>query len=142
MAAAGRLRRLAEHLASPSASASPSSSATPAPSAAAAALSGTCDSAAAADCFSADKLRGALYGMFIGDALAVPAHWYYNRDHLVTDYATLTGYTQVKETMPGSFLERMTYDAVPGSKADILHGEAAKYGAGVAVTLQAIRDCV
>ena len=33
--------------------------------------------------------------------------------------------------MPGSFLIRMSYDAEPGSKADILHGEGSKYGAGV-----------
>ena len=44
-----------------------------------------------------DRLRGALAGMFIGDALAVPAHWYYNRDELLRDYGVLTTYTQVSQ---------------------------------------------
>ena len=35
--------------------------------------------------------------MFIGDALAVPAHWYYNRDELLRDYGDLTTYTQVSQ---------------------------------------------
>ena len=94
------------------------------PTAAAAAATVAAAAAAAAAAappapFSADRLRGALVGMFIGDALAVPAHWYYNRDELVDDYGELRGYTQVRETMPGSFLVRMTYDAAPGSRADI-----------------------
>jgi hypothetical protein len=105
------------------------------PTAAAAAATVAAAAAAAAAAappapFSADRLRGALVGMFIGDALAVPAHWYYNRDELVDDYGELRGYTQVRETMPGSFLVRMTYDAAPGSRADILHSEGQKYGAG------------
>ena len=29
----------------------------------------------------ADRLRGALWGMFVGDALAVPAHWYCYIEH-------------------------------------------------------------
>ena len=46
---------------------------------------------AAPAAISADRMRGALWGMFIGDALAVPAHWYYNRDELLADYGTITG---------------------------------------------------
>ena len=25
-----------------------------------------------------ERLRGALWGMFVGDALAMPVHWYYD----------------------------------------------------------------
>jgi hypothetical protein len=28
------------------------------------------------------RSRGALYGLYIGDALAMPVHWYYNREAL------------------------------------------------------------
>jgi hypothetical protein len=30
----------------------------------------------------ADRMRGALWGMHIGDALAMPVHWYYSRGPL------------------------------------------------------------
>lgn len=29
-----------------------------------------------------ERLRGALWALFIGDALAMPAHWYYNRSQV------------------------------------------------------------
>ena len=28
------------------------------------------------------RLRNALWGLFIGDALAMPAHWYYDIDNI------------------------------------------------------------
>jgi hypothetical protein len=40
----------------------------------------------------ADRIAGALWGIFIGDALAMPAHWYYDVDALHEDYGTITGY--------------------------------------------------
>jgi hypothetical protein len=33
-----------------------------------------------------NRLKGALWGMFIGDALAMPVHWYYNTASLKNDY--------------------------------------------------------
>ncbi len=29
-----------------------------------------------------DRIRGALWGMYIGDALAMPVHWYYDISQL------------------------------------------------------------
>ena len=39
-----------------------------------------------------DRLRGALWGMFVGDALAMPAHWYYDVAALRRDFGTLRDY--------------------------------------------------
>ena len=36
------------------------------------------------------RSRGALYGLYIGDALAMPVHWYYNREALMRDYGLVT----------------------------------------------------
>lgn len=33
-----------------------------------------------------DKVRGSLLGLFIGDALAMPAHWYYNQNDIFADF--------------------------------------------------------
>jgi ADP-ribosylglycohydrolase len=38
------------------------------------------------------RSRGALYGLCIGDALAMPVHWYYNRQALMQDYGRVTDY--------------------------------------------------
>ncbi len=38
------------------------------------------------------KIRGVLYGLYIGDALAMLVHWYYNRQALYQDYGRVTGY--------------------------------------------------
>ena len=36
-----------------------------------------------------ERLRGALWGMFVGDALAMPVHWYYVVAALQRDFGTL-----------------------------------------------------
>ena len=41
----------------------------------------------------ANRMAGALWGIFIGDALAMPAHWYYDVEALRQDYGRITGYT-------------------------------------------------
>ena len=33
-----------------------------------------------------DKVQGCLVGFYIGDALAMPVHWYYDLRQLVSDY--------------------------------------------------------
>ena len=42
------------------------------------------------------RIAGALMGAFIGDALGLGCHWYYDLDELRRDYGTVTGYTQPK----------------------------------------------
>lgn len=43
-----------------------------------------------------DRMRGALWGAFIGDALAMPTHWYYGGyPQIMQDYkGPITGYTK------------------------------------------------
>ena len=51
----------------------------------------------------ADRLRGALWGLFAGDAVASPTHWYYGGERQVQgDYdGPITGYVQPKSIMMG-----------------------------------------
>ena len=52
----------------------------------------------------ADRLRGALWGMFVGDALAMPVHWYYDVAALQRDFGTLRNYRAPKAHHPGSIM--------------------------------------
>lgn len=74
-----------------------------------------------------ERAAGALYGMFIGDALAMPVHWYYNTDALERDYGLVTDYLQPRNPHPDSILWRSSYSP-PGKKADILHDQAQYWG--------------
>jgi ADP-ribosyl-[dinitrogen reductase] hydrolase len=47
------------------------------------------------------KLRGAMWGLYIGDALAMPVHWYYNRNALFEDYGCVTDYVAPPQPAPG-----------------------------------------
>ncbi len=51
-----------------------------------------------------DRLRGALWGMFVGDALAMPVHWYYDVAALQRDFGTLRDYQAPKDYHPGSIM--------------------------------------
>jgi ADP-ribosylglycohydrolase len=73
------------------------------------------------------KCKAALWGLYIGDALAMPVHWYYNRDSLYEDYGGVTGYLAPKNPHPGSILFRSSYTA-PGPKGEILHDQAPYWG--------------
>ena len=52
----------------------------------------------------ADRLRGALWGMFVGDALAMPVHWYYNVAALQRDFGTIRDYQAPKDHHPSSIM--------------------------------------
>ena len=73
------------------------------------------------------KRHGALYGLCIGDALAMPVHWYYNRQALFKDYGQVTDYVTPRNPHPDSILWRSRY-AAPNSKGDILHDQARYWG--------------
>jgi len=75
----------------------------------------------------ADRSRGALYGLCIGDALAMPVHWYYNRQALFNDYGRVVDYLAPRNPHPDSILWRSTYVA-PNAKGDILHDQARYWG--------------
>ena len=49
--------------------------------------------------------EGALWGMLITDALAMPVHWYYNPDDIKRGYGGwLTGFTAPNKRHPSSIL--------------------------------------
>ena len=73
------------------------------------------------------KSRGTLYGLCIGDALAMPVHWYYNRLALMNDYGRVADYKTPRNPHPDSILWRSTYVA-PNAKGEILHDQARYWG--------------
>ncbi len=52
----------------------------------------------------ADRFRGALWGMFVGDALAMPAHWYYDVAALQRDFGTIRDYQAPRDFHPDSIM--------------------------------------
>jgi ADP-ribosylglycohydrolase len=68
-----------------------------------------------------------LYGLYIGDALAMPVHWYYNRSALFNDYGRVTDYMAPKNPHPDSILFRSSYTA-PNARGEILHDQARFWG--------------
>ena len=71
--------------------------------------------------------QGALYGLYIGDALAMPVHWYYNRKALKRDYGFVRDYLAPKNPHPDSILWRSSYQPI-NDKADILHEQQQYWG--------------
>jgi ADP-ribosylglycohydrolase len=51
-----------------------------------------------------DRMRGALWGMFVGDALAMPVHWYYNIAALWQDFGVIRDYQAPKAHHPNSIM--------------------------------------
>ena len=74
-----------------------------------------------------DRVSGAFFGMFIGDALAMPVHWYYDTTALRRDYGEVTHFLPPKNPHPDSILWRSAYSP-PNSTADILHEQAQYWG--------------
>ena len=52
----------------------------------------------------AERMRGALWGMFVGDALAMPVHWYYNIAALWQDFGSIRDYQAPKAHHPSSIM--------------------------------------
>ena len=75
----------------------------------------------------ATRLKGTIYGVCIGDALAMPVHWYYNRQALEADYGRVTDFIAPRNPHPDSTLWRSNY-STPNSKGDILHDQAQYWG--------------
>ena len=73
------------------------------------------------------RKRGCLYGLFIGDALAMPVHWYYDRLALQRDYGVVKDYLAPKNPHPDSILWRSSYEPT-NKKGDILHEQAQFWG--------------
>ena len=56
------------------------------------------------------RLQNALLGLFIGDALAMPAHWYYNPDNIAKVFGGgIRGYVDPPHPHLESFMVGMSY---------------------------------
>jgi len=74
-----------------------------------------------------NKVRGSLAGLCIGDALAMPVHWYYDRMALHRDYGHVVDYLKPRNLHPDSILWRSRYSAL-NPKGEILHDQAQYWG--------------
>ena len=72
-------------------------------------------------------LSNAIYGLFIGDALAMPVHWYYDTTALERDYGLIVDYIQPRNPHPDSILWRSSYVA-PNERGNILHRQRQFWG--------------
>ena len=72
-------------------------------------------------------LPHALLGALAADAVAMPAHWYYDRGALERDYGHIASYLAPKNPHPDSILWRSTYTAL-NARGDILHDQARYWG--------------
>jgi ADP-ribosyl-[dinitrogen reductase] hydrolase len=68
-----------------------------------------------------------ILGMRIGDALAMPVHWYYDTHRLVSDYGQVRDYLTPKNPHPDSILWRSSYTPL-SPKAEILHEQVQYWG--------------
>ncbi|MEM7012484.1 MAG: ADP-ribosylglycohydrolase family protein [Verrucomicrobiota bacterium] len=73
------------------------------------------------------RARGAEFGRRIGDALAMPVHWYYNRGALRRDYGLVKDFQAPKEPHPDSIFWRSKWPA-PRPELDILGSERQFWG--------------
>jgi ADP-ribosyl-[dinitrogen reductase] hydrolase len=76
---------------------------------------------------STEKRSGIIWGAFIGDALAMPVHWYYDRDALHRDYGAVSDYLPPRNPHPDSILWRSEYTPL-NERGDILHDQAEYWG--------------
>jgi ADP-ribosyl-[dinitrogen reductase] hydrolase len=73
------------------------------------------------------RKRGCLFGAFLGDALAMPVHWYYDRSALARDYGRVVDLVAPRNPHADSILWRSSY-ATPNAKGEILHEQAKYWG--------------
>ena len=69
----------------------------------------------------------ALLGALAADAVAMPVHWYYDRQALRRDYGQVTAYVAPSNPHPDSILWRSEYTP-PNERGDILHEQARYWG--------------
>jgi ADP-ribosyl-[dinitrogen reductase] hydrolase len=75
----------------------------------------------------AERCAGIAWGSFIGDALAMPVHWYYDRAALRRDYGIVRDYVAPRNPHPDSILSRSKYTAL-NARGEILHEQAHYWG--------------
>lgn len=52
----------------------------------------------------ATRIKNALWGLFIADAISMPVHWYYKREYIKNGFGTITGYNKAPHPHPESFM--------------------------------------
>lgn len=73
------------------------------------------------------RLMDGFVGSLAADALAMPVHWYYDREALRRDYGVVDRYLAPRNPHPDSILWRSRYEA-PNAKGDILGDQAQYWG--------------
>lgn len=74
-----------------------------------------------------DKIKNALWGLFISDSISMPVHWYYKRKYIKNEFGVIDGYNKASHPHPESFMVGNTYfpnlDVAKklGRPFDILH---------------------
>lgn len=77
----------------------------------------------------ADRLRGCLWGMFVGDALAMPVHWYYDVAALQRDHGEVRDYRSPLPHHPDAIMSRSsTGRAGRGTQEADVVGEVIMHG--------------
>jgi len=71
--------------------------------------------------------QNAYLGSLAADALAMPVHWYYDREALRAEYGEVSSYLAPKDPHTGSILWRSEYTAL-NEKGEILHDQAQYWG--------------
>ena len=51
-----------------------------------------------------DRIKGAYYGICVGDALAMPVHWYYRPSDIVADFGRIVDFQAPKLRHPSSIM--------------------------------------
>lgn len=74
-----------------------------------------------------DPIKSAYKGSLIADALAMPVHWYYDRNALDRDYPDLSKFQSPLAHHPGSILWRSQYE-MDDESSDILHDQRPFWG--------------
>ncbi len=94
-----------------------------------------------------DRIEGALWGLFVADALAMPIHWYYDRKNILSDFpGGVTRFEAPRHPHPEAFMIGMRYhpDVQTAQKLgrpyDILHEQARFYDTTYSELGFALRD--
>ena len=69
----------------------------------------------------------AFVGALAADAVAMPVHWYYDREALARDYGQIAAFLTPKNPHPDSILWRSSFTPL-NERADILHDQARYWG--------------
>jgi ADP-ribosylglycohydrolase len=74
-----------------------------------------------------NTLYSGFLGSLVGDAVAMPVHWYYDTRALDRDYGGINCYLAPRNPHPDSILWRSRYQPL-NADGDILHGQARYWG--------------